>query len=102
VSGELTIRRDQSERPKGHVGPVRFSFGIIVTMDEDLTGSSGDQTARARGLARADAVAWCHEMEAPGLVFQFETIENGWSKPGKITYTAYFGTGLMLEKGPNE
>lgn len=102
MSAELTVRRDQSKRPEGHVGPVRFSFGIIVTMDMDLTGSGGDQTARARGIARADAMAWCHEMKAPGLVFQFETVDSGWTETGKITYTAYYGTDMMLKKGPDE
>lgn len=95
----LTVRREQRARPSGHVGPVRFSFDIVVT------GSSGDDwnaTGRARRLARADAETWCAELEAGGLVFQFDRLDDGWTEAGKFVYTACFGTDLMLERGPGE
>lgn len=95
----LTVRREQRERPVGHVGPVRFSFDIVVT---GASGGDGNATGRARGLARADAETWCAEMRARGLVFQFDQLDDGWTEPGKFVYTACFGTDLMLDRGPGE
>ncbi|QNO12621.1 hypothetical protein SEA_MULCHMANSION_237 [Streptomyces phage MulchMansion] len=91
----MNITREQSKRPNGHVGPVRFSFSITVE-------AGIDETVRARNAAMADAKAWCNEMNAPELVFQFESVDIGWTNPDKLTYTGYFGTGLYLEKGPGE
>ncbi|AXH66955.1 hypothetical protein SEA_STARPLATINUM_251 [Streptomyces phage StarPlatinum] len=91
----MKVTRTQSKRPNGSVGPVRFSFEIKVE------GESGQNT-RARAIAQADAEAWCREMRASGLVFQFEQIDDGWTKPGQMIYIAYFGTDLWLEKGPGE
>lgn len=97
----LTVEREQSKRPVGHEGPVRFSFTITVAGPIDREPGS-NQTGRARRLAHADAEVWCAEMRAPELVFQFEKVDDGWTEQGMFSYAAYFGTGLMLERGPGE
>ena len=92
----LTVTRVLRGRPPGHVGPYWFGFDIKVTGSQDGVNVTG----RASAVARSDAEALCREVKAPGLVFQFERSDYGWSEPGKFKHIASFGTSLSVEEDP--
>lgn len=91
----LTVTRVIRGRPPGHVGPYWFGFDIKVTGPNE----GAYVTVRARALAMADAKALCNEVNAPGLVLQFEQSGN-WSDPGTYECTISFGTSLSVEEDP--
>lgn len=91
----MTVTRIIRGRPPGHVGPYWFGFEIKVTGPADGTYVS----VRARALAMADAQALCNEVNAPGLVLQFEQSGN-WTDPEQYECTISFGTSLSVEEDP--
>lgn len=91
----MTVTRIIRGRPPGHVGPYWFGFEVKVTGPADGTYVS----VRARALAMADAQALCNEVNAPGLVLQFEQSGN-WTDPEQYECTISFGTSLSVEEDP--
>jgi hypothetical protein len=91
----MTVTRIIRGRPPGHVGSYWFGFDIKVTGPAD----GAYVSARARSLAKADAQALCNEVNAPGLVLQFEQSGN-WTDPRQFECTISFGTSLSVEEDP--